>query len=536
MSDTKLLASGVTKTGTYPAVSFAAGSYLSVTAAMNTTGEYSYAEFDVLDAAGNVIASGEASGNAAPTVINNLRASSASYQLRVNNVLGGVLNVSACVSASPVDGTAFSGDLDGAAGTTGLGEVLNGTLLTNWKNGSLSLVSANAGEAVALDSTVLFEGQPTLKCTLGTVASGLFQAEMTFTTPVVQSYFNTIDIPIFCTKDYGQQIGNFQVIQIWLYTDTGKTLRPQPSITSLSPNGFISIGYARDCTYSGVDTPATTDGEKITKVRVIATSNGLGGSFWLGNITMNKRFKKGSVLIYADGEYESQRDYLLPLLDKYGLKASLALTWKDIGQSGRMSYSDLEAAYQNGHTLINHTYGNIATGWDNNTDWPDSASIANSLKSAWADMRSRGWLRGVGHQVVGYTSGWDAGDPAATKQKVFDGVTGGEVKSLRQGSRLLASSGAGALFDPQPVGGLPFVMMYGGIQVTNTDTATNIQAVIDAAEQRGNVGVILFHRIVANTATPTSLEMKVSEAEAAIKYLAAKVNAGTINCLTVDQL
>jgi hypothetical protein len=98
MSDTKLLASGVTKAGTYPAVSFAAGTYVSVTAAMQTTGEYAYAAFDVLDAAGNVVASGEASGNAPPRVIQNIKSRSTQYSLRVNQMQGGVLNVAATVT------------------------------------------------------------------------------------------------------------------------------------------------------------------------------------------------------------------------------------------------------------------------------------------------------------------------------------------------------------------------------------------------------------------------------------------------------
>lgn len=116
MSDTKLLASGVTKAGTYPAVSFAAGTYVSVTAAMQTTGEYAYAAFDVLDAAGNVVASGEASGNAPPTLIENVRSASTQFSLRVNDIRGGSLNVSCAVSSSPLEGSQYKEAINGGQG------------------------------------------------------------------------------------------------------------------------------------------------------------------------------------------------------------------------------------------------------------------------------------------------------------------------------------------------------------------------------------------------------------------------------------
>ena len=120
---------------------------------------------------------------------------------------------------------------------------------------------------------------------------------------------------------------------------------------------------------------------------------------------------------------------------------------------------------------------------------------------------------------------------------MYDGVVGGQTKTLRQGNTLLAGTGGvGALVDPQTNLGLPFNMLYGGIQVTSTHTAASIQAIVDAAERRGHTASILFHRIVANSATPASLEMKVSEAATALEYLADRVRLGGVYQNTVDRL
>ncbi|HQD71791.1 MAG TPA: hypothetical protein PL177_11010, partial [Limnochordia bacterium] len=67
--------------------------------------------------------------------------------------------------------------------------------------------------------------------------------------------------------------------------------------------------------------------------------------------------------------------YLLPLMERQGLRANLHLVTNQVGQAGRMTESQLGRAYDWGHTLAHHTFGNKSNGWDNATDYPDAAAI-----------------------------------------------------------------------------------------------------------------------------------------------------------------
>lgn len=405
--------------------------------------------------------------------------------------------------------------------------------LADWVNGGvLSKISSNSGESVAVDYDKLIDGKPSLRVTTST---GTFQCEFVLTKPISMGGFNSFDLPVFLPYNHGQMFSG-SVVQLWVYGSNAEQYRPQFTNESVPPNMWYRISLGRDATYAGTNTAAYLDDYLVTKVRIVVTVGSQAGTFWLGPVSANRRWKKGGVIIYADGQYDSQRDYLLPLLDRYGLSANLALTWKDIGLAGRMTYSELDAAYANGHNIVNHTYGPAATGWDNATDWPDSLTIANSLKGAWAEMQSRGWTRGVGHQVVGYTTGFNAGSTSATKQKIQEGLIAGGVKTLRQGGRYGASAGSvGGLYSPQAAG-IPYKYVFGGNMSTNTDTQATIKAFFDAAARRGQIATWTLHRIVANSSTPASLEIKQSDAAACIEYLADLVRNGSVNLLSPSDI
>lgn len=401
--------------------------------------------------------------------------------------------------------------------------------LTDWVNGgTLTKVSSNVGEAVTIDNTKLIDGKPSLKIT---TSSGVFQCEFTLTKPVSMGGFNSFDLPVWLPYNHGQMLSG-SVVQVWIYGSDANQLRPQYTNETLPPNMWYRVALGRDATLAGAQTAAYLDDYLVTKVRIVITVGSQTGDIWLGPITTNKRWKKGSVIIYADGQYSSQRDYLLPLLDRYGLKANLALTWKDIGAAGQMTYSDLQAAYDAGHTIVNHTYGSNTTGWGDNTQWPDSASISSSINAAWAEMKQRGWTRGIGHQVVGYTNGYTAGSTAATKQKIHEGLIAAGVKTVRQGGRFNAASpNIGALYPPQPKEA-PYKYLLGGNMSTSTDTQATIKAMFDAVARRGQIGTWTLHRIVANSSTPGSLEIKQTDAAAVIEYLADLVRAGSLDVIS----
>lgn len=406
--------------------------------------------------------------------------------------------------------------------------------VANWiTGGTLTKISSNAGEAIALDPSKPIDGKSSLKITL--VPSTTFQCEFVLTKPISLGGFNSFDLPVWLPYSHGQMLSG-SVIQLWVYGSDANQYRPQYQNETVPPSMWYRMAMGRDVTYAGTNAASYLDDYMVTKVRIVITVGGTGGDLWLGPVTANKRWQKGGVIIYADGEYDSQRDYLLPLLDRYGLKANLALTWKDIGTAGRMTYSELDAAYAAGHNIVNHTYGPNATGWDNATQWPDSASIANSINAAWAEMQTRGWVRGIGHQVVGFTNGFTAGSTAATKQKIHEGLIAGNVRTLRQGGRFgAASPNVGGLYSPQPIG-VPYRYLLGGNMSTSTDTQATIKAAFDAAARRGQIATWTLHRIVANSSTPGSLEIKQTDAAACIEYLADLVRSGAVSALSPSDI
>jgi len=81
-----------------------------------------------------------------------------------------------------------------------------------------------------------------------------------------------------------------------------------------------------------------------------------------------------------------------------------------------------------------------------------------------------------------------------------------------------------------------WVPMLGGIQVTNTTTVDQVKAVIDAAEQRGELANIVLHRSVIDTATPGALEMSNSSLAQCLAYGAARERAGGLLNQTIDEV
>lgn len=57
-----------------------------------------------------------------------------------------------------------------------------------------------------------------------------------------------------------------------------------------------------------------------------------------------------------------------------------------------------------------------------------------------------------------------------------------------------------------------------------------------SAERRGHVASWTIHRIVSNSSTPGALEIKQSDAHAAIEYLADRVRVGGLNSDAIYRL
>ena len=261
-----------------------------------------------------------------------------------------------------------------------------------------------------------------------------------------------------------------------------------------------------------------------TKVSVVVGTGASSVSYpvWVGTIKADIR-TIGRVVIRMDGEYSSQYSIVKPLLDKYGFKASMALTTADIGTNGRMTLAQIKEMVGAGHEPIHHTFDSTKiNGYVNATDWPTAAVIAADLKNQWDFFRSQGWDRGFGKCVAGYAESFVSTVSMARQKLVLAGLLAGGAECWCKSTHLYTQQNT--------VGNkaLKSFMVRGSIQITNTAFPQDIINIIDQAEHSGELAVITIHRAVADGVTPGALEMTAGNMQTWIDYLGSRSTAGGV--------
>ncbi len=411
----------------------------------------------------------------------------------------------------------------------------SGSVAVRWTDGTLTKISSGSGEAMSLET---IDGEAWVKVTPSTTASSAIIIRFDLAKPVYFGYFKSIQIPLKYQDMSPTEIASAK-FTLWLYTSTG-TVRVNAIFDKQWPNELVVESFCQDG-YVNVAQPVTDlNLDQVSRIDIVTTSGTSSAAkapFRVGPLTVNVR-GKGKVIVRMDGNYDSQHKYLLPLLERQGLRANLHLVTNQVGQAGRMTEAQLGRAYDWGHTLAHHTFGNKSNGWDNVTDYPDGASIAADINAQWAYLNARGWTRGVGHAVHGFTNTLVNTVSNARQLLVQSAVNAAGVKTISSGGHYLANGTAGE------VGHLfPYCHpmanwrgIFGGVMVTNTDTAQYVKNVIDAAEDRGELAVIVVHRAVLDSATPAALEMKLADMANWIEYLGDRVLAGGVDVPTIDEV
>lgn len=273
--------------------------------------------------------------------------------------------------------------------------------LCDWQtNGVLTLASANGGgEAIALDPAVTFEGQPMLRCTL---SSGTFIANFELTTAVPAAKLRTLQLPIRFSSNAGFVAGSND-LQVWLYDSTlAKRWQPQIPLATHQPGVTTVINVAAGAanqgwTFSGGPANSSElDNELVKRVRVVLAvpAGAAGVQIWVGPLRVNTRGPRGVICWTMDGQYPSQNNYVLPMLESYGIRASLASVFSTIGTGGLMTAAQIDRWYANGHEVIHHTFdGSKTGGYANVGQWANSAAIQADYEAGLAYMRTRGWTR-----------------------------------------------------------------------------------------------------------------------------------------------
>lgn len=439
----------------------------------------------------------------------------------------------------PVFATDASGNVTGLVGPhseqIAVGHQLkaSGGIFCDWQpgTGSLAMVSTDAGDDVALDSTVPLDGVSSVKCTFSNAASGTYIASFTFTNAISLANFKTLQVPVrvtSCDSTGGVAQGGTP-FQIWLYLSGGGTIRLQCVATNIPPGYWHVFSFSRESgaglvTFNGGATGwSDLDSQTITSVRIVQATiaASVGYPIWVGQLRCDAR-ARGMVSIVMDGEYISQYTLLKPLVDQYGFKTSLALVFSDIGGTGRMTQDQIDDMYSQGHECVHHTYdGTKVGGYANATDWPSSAVISADIKAGFNYLISQGWTSGLGKIVNAFSNPFATTTLTARQQLVLAAMRAAGVECSRASVGLYTSQ-----MSLGYSGVTPF-HLRGAIQITNTDTAASIQTVIDQAETNGEWAIITIHRAVDSS--PSSLEMTTAEFATWLAYLAARRDAGGVD-------
>lgn len=428
----------------------------------------------------------------------------------------------------------------GGVQIAGVGNHSTGSLLCDWQasSGTLSLISANGGgEAAARDEAVTCDGLPMACATLGN--TGTYIADYVFSSPAYLAQMQSLQIPMRVSSNNVAFTGA-NPIQIWLLDDSTGTrqwrLASSLDMSRCRPNITTTLSFgpgvaADGWSFGGSSAPTNTsdmDAYTIYKVRIVmAVPAGVaGGKCWFGPIRANSR-RKPVVSIVLDGQYSSQHNYLLPMIEAQGLRCSLALQHSLIGTAGRMSESQLGRAYLAGHEFIHHTYdGSKSAGYQSASDWADAAAITADINLGQDYQRLRDWTRGIGYMVHGGNTHPFAGSVSPARQSVVAaGIQGAGIKAARSGDGI----GTGPLNRLQNVSRLQNIdplSLHGALQLTNTDSSASMIAATTRAKARGEWAIYTGHRSVVSGAA--SLEVLNGDAFVWLQSLGDDARSGKV--------
>lgn len=419
-----------------------------------------------------------------------------------------------------------------------------GGIWCDWStyNGTLAMVSTDANDDIALDTSVTLDGYPAAKCTFTDAASGTFIADYTFANAISLKDFRTIQVPLRITGIDSGNTGGVATgstpFQLWLTLSGGGTVRLQCDANNVPPNTWQVFSWSRESpsglvTFAGGATAwSDLDSQTITKIRIVqatgaATSNAY--PVWIGPVRCDAQ-AMGHVSIVMDGTYISQYTILKPLLDAYGFKTSLAIVNSFIGSSADyMTLAQVQQMYDEGHECIHHTYdGTKQNGYINATDWTSAAAISNDIRAQWEYFKDRGWTRGIGKVVNAFVNPFTASATAARHKLMYAAMKAAGVECSRASTNLYTTQ--------VPLGykGVTPFHLRGAIQITNTTTAADVQTIIDQAEANGEWAIITVHRAVASS--PGSLEMTTANFATWLSYLKTRVNAGNIRVAPMGEV
>lgn len=328
-------------------------------------------------------------------------------------------------------------------------------------------------------------------------------------------------------RDTNTVSGSLQ-FSIFLASDVGAITNRREYVGYLQgrapDRGFIyrvPLGNALVATAgSGVDGYSSSAGAiDMTSIKTVAVqlksvisgNNSVDNYFYVSDIFTSADAAAGRIMLGFDKQFLSVRDNALPLLDAAGIKCTIYVAKFQIGDAGKMSLADLQAACANGHRVALHSFNKYLDLTDK-VNFPTAQAIADEigLWEEWAPANGLNPIRR--HAAEAVSNQWQVGTNFADLVRAIDGYTLGGLTTWREGSAGLAFRKLNFKirgFRPPTI----FTTPLGGANQTDVET------LVQNAKDVGGMLSLYAHECLpspgAGDTSPTMLSAVIAKAAAA---------------------
>lgn len=279
-------------------------------------------------------------------------------------------------------------------------------------------------------------------------------------------------------------------------------------------NGWHFVGFA-GAEFGGVLGAPNWATQPIYQVRIGATAPAGGGVFYLDSIVIGWR-SIAQIMITCDDGYSSWFRHALPVLESYGLRASMSIIAGLIGSAPEWAtMQQLKDAYSAGHDLCPHGAAALTT-------LPSDAARRADIAMNREFLINSGMPRGSDFYV--YPNG--VYQMAAGDNSIITALKDNGIKAARGTTSPRNAKIGPGLGDARYL--LPIIGADAG-----TNPAT-IKARIDAAVSTGDLCVLMYHGVALAGASGISVNLN-DIAEVA-EYIAQQRAQGKLRVIIASQL
>ena len=285
----------------------------------------------------------------------------------------------------------------------------------------------------------------------------------------------------------------------------------------------------------------------IAKLRVTVT-NGQTRNFYLRSIKVGCQTRKGRLCVVADDGYASFLRAGVPILDRYGIKSTMAIIADKVGASTYATLAELQVYVAAGNACVPHGpiggTGNLYTTYTTNAEriadinYHRDYLLGNGLTDA-RGAKCYVWPQGVWNAGVGEVTMLDAmtaaGYVLARAATAYPSKSG----ALTAHPFTLRGTSAGNPFRLR----LPIIGHdYNGATNTADDAneTTNVDRIITTIGEVADSGVdafLMLHKVVGRGAAASGgIDIEVDRLAAIAAAIQTQVAASKLECVTMPEL